>query len=159
MMRSLKNLQILLKPQSRSDRELTGLSLWDLFQKRKITRKERSEEANRRNKIIEAEEKRRKEKLKLAEKYGAFYEYDHEINYFLDKRKTNAKNWKQISKMTKSQNSEKRNDSDEEWLPLIKLQVLFLFNKKTLTALSFINMKSYIQARCDTLYLRLLFEK
>merc|ERR1712131_436384 len=37
-------------------------------QKRKITRKERAEEANRRNKIIEADEKRRKEKQKLAER-------------------------------------------------------------------------------------------
>ena len=144
MMRSLKNLQILLKPQSRSDRGLTVLSLWELFQKRKITRTERSEEVNRRNKIIEAEEKRRKEKLKLAEKYEAFSENDHDINYFSDKRKTSAKNWKQISKMRKNQNSEKRNDSDEEWLPLIKLQMPFLFDKKTLTALSFINMKSYI---------------
>ena len=40
----------------------------NIFQKRKITRKERAEEANRRNKIIEADEKRRKEKQKLAER-------------------------------------------------------------------------------------------
>ena len=87
-MRSLTNLPILLKPQSRFDRGLTGLPLSELFQKRKITRKERSEEANRRNKIIEAEEKRRKEKLKLAEKYGVFSENDHDITFQTSAKRT-----------------------------------------------------------------------
>ena len=60
---------------------------------------------------------------------------------FSGKRKTNAKKLMPIKQTKRSQNSEKRNDSTEEWLLLIRLLVLYLSDNQSLTVFPFTIIK------------------